>query len=210
QRARYVEARLKGGLPAVAVSLPGGVLIAALRGPIRKVFEVYDRIGMVGMGVQTDFEALRVAAVEYCHKEGYQRSPEDVTLERLSYGLGTSIKKAFSDLRQTPLVARALLAEAGDTPEGDSFTLLDYDGDFTSSKTGLVLTGRPEDEEPLRRSIQDMPADPEEAAQAVGAALRAAYVGETPVHLEAGFIRRSEPGDRKFRLLAKPAEPLQG
>jgi len=141
QRSQYVEARLKAGQPGFALSREEGVLMGSLRRQNSKIFEIYDSLAMMALGLQSDIEALRVASIEFCHKEGFQKSAEDVTLSRLAAGLSSSIKQSHSDLRRPPLVALALFAELGDVPAHDHFTLLEFDGDYVYSRDGVWLAG---------------------------------------------------------------------
>ncbi len=140
-RMRYVEGRLETGIPVAAVSIPDGILIASFRYQSNKVFEIYDRIAFAAIGLQSDVENIRVAAIEYCHQEGFRRSEEDVTIQRLVTQLSSPLKRAFGDMRTAPIVIRALFAEVDDDPDHDRFYSLDYDGDYTIEKHRILLAG---------------------------------------------------------------------
>src|SRR5215471_1439847 len=104
QRNEYVEDRLKDGSPVVAVSYDGGILMLTIRSAQRKVFEIYDRLIMGAIGKQSDIESLRIAAIDTAHREGFERSPDDVSIQRLvGFSLSPAIKKIYNDQSAIPL-----------------------------------------------------------------------------------------------------------
>lgn len=140
-RASFVEARLQGGTPVVAASCTEGILMLTARRQAAKIYEVYDRL-MVGLiGQQSDVESLRVAAIDFSHQEGFQRSEQDVTVQRVINAISTPLKRAFSDFNTAPFVARALFAEVGVTPADDVFYVLEYDGDYAVRRGAAFISG---------------------------------------------------------------------
>lgn len=140
-RASFVEARLQGGTPVVAASCAEGILMLTARRQAAKIYEVYDRL-MVGLiGQQSDVESLRVAAIDFSHQEGFQRSEQDVTVQRVINAISTPLKRAFSDFNTAPFVARALFAEVGTTPADDIFYVLEYDGDYAVRRGAAFISG---------------------------------------------------------------------
>lgn len=210
QRAQYVESRLKAGQPGIALAREEGILIASLRRQTAKLFEIYDTIGMTALGLQSDIEALRVASIEFCHKEGYQKSAEDVTLSRLAAGLSSSIKQTFSDLRRPPLVAQALFAELGPDAKHDRFTLLDFDGDYREQRDGCWLAGSDEVKNRLSESsfaeLADL--DQEDCLGRLEALLREQTKTDGLI-FEAALIDRRIKGERKFVRLVGHEDGIQ-
>lgn len=49
----------------------------------RKVFEIYDELMYSAIGAQADVEAVRLAAIDFAHQEGFARSPDDVSISVL-------------------------------------------------------------------------------------------------------------------------------
>lgn len=129
-RAQYIESRLAHGLPVIGVSLEAGILLYTCRRQAPKLFEVYDELAMAAIGQQSDVEALRMASIDFAHQEGFNRSEQDVTIQRVVTAISSPIKRAFADFQSSPVVARALFAEVGATPADDSYVMVDYDGDF--------------------------------------------------------------------------------
>jgi len=140
-RAQYIEGKLAQGLPVLAASVADGILVFTYRRQARKIYEVYDRLLFAGVGQQSDVEACRMAAVDFAHQEGYNRSEQDVTIQRVATALSAPLKKAFADFGSAPLVARVLFAEVNSDMERDAFYVLDYDGDYSLQRGSAALTG---------------------------------------------------------------------
>ena len=158
-RAQYIEGKLQHGSPVLAVSLNPGILIYTRRRQSRKVFEIYDRLAFSAIGQQSDVEALRSAAVEFAHQEGYNRSEQDVTIQRVVTALSAPVKKAFADFSSAPWVARSVFAEIGDSVDGDVYFILNYDGDYHQTKRAAAIAGTPELQEQAEGSLGEIPVD---------------------------------------------------
>jgi proteasome alpha subunit len=155
QRAQYIRNRLRAGSPVIGISYDNGVLLLALKRRGRKVYEVYDRLMFSAIGNQADVENLRLAAIDFAHQEGFVRSPDDVTIQRVvGFALSPALKKAFGDPLTTPFVARALFAELHDAPERDQFYTLNYDGEFLPYERFAAIGGTPTAEEQAMRYLE--------------------------------------------------------
>lgn len=141
-RKDYVEERLRAGSPIVGVRYADGLLLLTVRRSQRKIFEIYDRQMFSGIGKQSDIENVRLAAIQNMHQEGFERSPDDVSVQRLvGFHLSPALKKAFGDPMYEPIVLRALFAELGRVRGGDTFYTLNYDGELQASKDVGVVAG---------------------------------------------------------------------
>lgn len=128
-RREYIEHQLAAGSPIVALTYADGILLFALSRERQKIFEIYDRIAMGGIGHPGDIERLRMTAIELCSTEGFARSAHDVSLRRLSnYSLSPALKAAFEQVYGAPYLARLLFAELGRGSGANLFLRLDYDG----------------------------------------------------------------------------------
>lgn len=133
-RREYIEHQLAGGSPIVALSYADGVLLFTLSRERQKIFEIYDRIAMGGIGHPGDIERLRMAAIEVSSTEGFARSAHDVSLRRLAnYSLSPALKAAFEQVYGPPYLARLLFAELGRGSAPNLFLRLDYDGSIHSN-----------------------------------------------------------------------------
>jgi proteasome alpha subunit len=128
-RREYIEHQLVGGSPIAALNYRGGILLFTLGRERQKIFEIYDRIAMGGIGHPGDIERLRMAAIEVTGTEGFTRSAHDVSLRRLAnYSLSPALKAAFEQVYGPPYLARMLFAELGRGTAPNAFLRLDYDG----------------------------------------------------------------------------------
>lgn len=140
-RAQYIEGKLAQGVPVLAASLAEGIVLFTYRRQAKKIYEIYDRLIFAGIGQQSDVEAMRMGAVDFAHQEGYNRSEQDVTIQRVATALSAPLKKAFADFNAAPPVVRILFAEVNLTPDADIYYALDYDGDYSTFRKSAVLSG---------------------------------------------------------------------
>lgn len=227
-RSEYIEERLREGSPAVALSLPGGILLATIHSSRRKIYEVYDRLVFTGTGHAGDVEAIRIAAIDFAHREGFQRSPEDVTLFRLIGSvLSPALKKAFGDPFTVPLIFRGLFAEVHDDPAQDQFYTLDFDGEYRSENRFSLIAGSCAAENKMTELIGPRLEEAEDLQSALRLALEAWALGrhagmpssrgDSAVNefdagevlrealregrVEAAWMDRTPRRERRFRLL---------
>jgi len=133
-RREYIEHQLAAGSPIVALNYADGILVFTLSRERQKIFEIYDRIAMGGLGHPGDIERLRLAAIELCSTEGFARSAHDVSLRRLAnFSLSPALKSAFEQVYGPPYLARLLFAELGRGGAPNLFLRLDYDGSIRTN-----------------------------------------------------------------------------
>lgn len=166
-RAQYIESRLRQGIPVLGLSMPEGVVLATLRKNSRKLFDIYDRLAFGAIGLQSDIETVRVAAIDFAHREGYARSEEDVSGFRVAVALSSPMKRTFGDFNSAPLVIRALLAEVGDTQEEDLFYVLEFDGDYARQPHAVALCGDPQHRAQLEGDLKNLQGSAGEAGKAM-------------------------------------------
>ncbi len=147
-RRDYVREQLKGGSPVFAVSLPDGILLLGVGSGQSKVFELFDRHALAGLGHPADLEKIRQAAIDTAHMEAFTRAPEDVTLRRLvSFGLSPQLKNNFEQIFTAPFLIEALLVELGNAISQDILLRLHFDGSFQLQSSGvMVAAAQPEAE----------------------------------------------------------------
>ncbi|MGA2174330.1 MAG: 20S proteasome subunit A/B [Verrucomicrobiota bacterium] len=139
-RREYVREQLKGGSPVFAASLPEGILLLGVGGGQSKVFELFDRHALAGLGHPADIEKIRQAAIDAAHIEAFTRAPEDVSLRRLvGFGLGPQLKTNFEQIFSAPFLVEALLAELGADPAHDLFFRLHFDGAYQTQFGGAMI-----------------------------------------------------------------------
>jgi len=233
QRTEYIEERIRDGSPVVGISLPEGALLVTVHQTQRKVYEIYDRIMFGGIGNQSDLETARNAAIDFAHREGFQRSPDDVTLQRLvGSALSPAIKRAFADPFNVPFVFRGLFVELADRREEDSFGWINYDGEYAFHHDFCVIAGSLEAENEVTRLLHAAAPGVSTLEGGVRLALEGWATGKIQARrriddetegerredpatalrdalstgtLEAALLERGTRRESKFRLL-KPAE----
>lgn len=200
-RREYIEHQLAAGSPIVALSYAGGIVLFTLSRERQKVFEIYDRIAMGGVGHPGDIERLRLAAIELCSTEGFARSAHDVSLRRLAnFSLSPALKAAFEQVYGPPYLARLLFAELGRGGAPNLFLRLDYDGSIHTNGGSFgrtfeefgVVAGTKASAARMERVLRD-----EEVTKApLGRAVKAAALAWSAGHFPAGDDAGDEPPAR--------------
>ncbi len=204
-RAEYVEERLRAGSPVVGLSYRDGALLLSVRRSQRKIYEIYDRLMFSAIGHQGDIETFRIAAIDFCHQEGYQRSPDDVSAQRLvGFALSPPLKRSFGDTFTAPFVLRGIFAELGRAPGADAYYVLNYDGEFTVTYGYGAIAGSRYGEELMRRQLETLEGDSLSLQAALEHALRIWALGSRDEPAARGEDeedaegRRAEEGDEEF------------
>jgi proteasome alpha subunit len=226
-RSEYIDQRLRDGSPVIGLSLAEGQLLFTVRRAQRKIFDIYDRLMYGAIGSQSDVETIRLSAIDVAHQEGYARSPDDVTAQRIvGLRISPAVRRAFGEQFATPIVVRAIFAELGDRPEDDQFFMLNYDGEFTVSTRYAVVAGTRAAEERTVELLERAQPQVNGVAQGVRLAAESWGTGLQSVrHLdeeegdpgsdlttllreeipkgmvEVGFLERMTSRENRFRLL---------
>ena len=197
-RRQYLDEQFKQGSPVVALSYVDGVVMLTLSKGTPKLYEIYDRIGLGGMGHPADLEKLRFGLLEMAHLEGFNRSPSDVTGARLmKYGLAPSIKQAFEEIYKAPWIVKILLAELGAKPGRDAFLTINYDGTFEEMTGCAVLAATPSIQKLMQTELKQAGASGTlSLAAALEAALRVWGLGSLAQSRVAGDEREDEGQER--------------
>ena len=156
-RREYVREQLKGGTPTLTAILPEGILLLGVGSGQSKVFELFDRQALAGLGHPADIEKIRQAAIDAAHVESFTRAPEDVSLRRLvSYGLGPQLKTNFEQIFTAPFLVELVLAEVGPTAGCDLVFRLHFDGGFQVYNEGVVVVAaQPEAEAAAQKWLNE-------------------------------------------------------
>lgn len=174
-RREYVREQLKGGSPVLAASLPDGILLLGVGGGQSKVFELFDRHALAGLGHPADIEKIRQAAIDAAHTEAFTRAPEDVSLRRLvGFGLSPQLKQNFEQIFTAPFLVELLLAELGTERSKDLLLRLHFDGAFQFQNGGVMIAAsQPEPEAEAKAWLERTLADQTDRNAAVELMLQA-------------------------------------
>lgn len=150
-RRQYLDDQFIQGNPLIAFSFSQGILLLTFHRGTPKLYEIYDRIALGGMGHPADLEKLRFSLLDLAHVEGFQRSPSDVTASRLTKnGLAPVVKQAFEEIFRAPYIAKILLAEVGSSQSRDRIFITNYDGSFEEGSDIGVLAAEKKVEEKIK------------------------------------------------------------
>jgi len=144
-RADYARKGIARGRAAVGATYADGVLLCAENpsNTLRKVSEIYDRIGFIGVGKYNEFDQMRVAGVRHADLKGYSFSRQDVDARWLANQYAQTLGQYFTH-EMKPLEVELLVAEMGEEPSGDQIFHLLYDGTVMDTRSFVVTGGEAE------------------------------------------------------------------
>jgi len=144
-RADYARKGIARGRSLVAAIYDGGVLLCAENPSrmLRKVSEIYDRIGFAGVGKYNEFDQLRIAGVRAADLKGYAFSREDVDARALANQYAQMLGHVFT-AEMKPMEVEILVAEVGADASGDQLFHILYDGTLVDETGWCVLGGEAE------------------------------------------------------------------
>jgi proteasome alpha subunit len=178
-RRTYLDEQFKQGSPVVGLAYDGGLVLVTLSKGTPKLYEIYDRIALGGMGHPADLEKLRFSLLDMAHTEGFNRSPSDVTGGRLvKYGIAPVIKQAFEEVFKAPFILKILLAELGHKPSKDLLLTVNFDGTFEESVGCAALAATPVVQEEMTAFLRRHLSASVTLADAVGLALKGWALGD--------------------------------
>ena len=154
-RHSYVREKLVKGQPVIGVPYNEGAVIIGFSPQPGKIFEIYDRIALGGLGHPADVERLRMILLDMAHAEGFNRSAEDVTIGRLlQFGLAPALKQNFEEIQRAPYLIQMLLAEINHEGIAEFFRV-NYDGYWEKFKQGTVISGDNKVSERIQKTIKN-------------------------------------------------------
>jgi proteasome alpha subunit len=141
-RADYARKGIARGRGLAAVVYDDGIAIVAENpsNTLRKVSEIYDRIGFAGVGKYNEFDQLRVAGIRTADLTGYQYSREDVDARTLANSYAQILGQIFTH-EMKPMEVEILVAEVGTDPSDDQLFHILYDGTVMDEREFSVLGG---------------------------------------------------------------------
>ena len=98
EKAEYARKGISRGKPIVALDYSDGIVIMAEnRSPgLKKIAEIYDRIGFAAVGKFDEYENLRKAGIRYADLRGFSFSREDVAAANLANEYSTVLGGIFT------------------------------------------------------------------------------------------------------------------
>lgn len=141
-RADYARKGIARGRALVAVQYVDGILLVSenTSNTLRKISEIYDRIGFAGVGKYNEFDQLRRFGVRNADVRGYQYSRDDVEARSLANEYAQILGQTFThDVK--PYEVEILLVEVGADQNSDQLFHIMYDGTLMDERGLTVLGG---------------------------------------------------------------------
>ena len=144
-RAEYAKKGIAKGRSIIAMEYSEGVLFVADNPSVSlfKISEIYDSIAFSGAGRYSEFENLRKAGIQHADVKGMMYSREDVTARSLANGYSQILGTIFSQ-EMKPYEVEVLLAQVGETPDGNELYRISFDGSIVDERTFTAIGGRSE------------------------------------------------------------------
>ncbi len=209
EKAEFARKGISRGKPIVAVDYDGGIVIIAENRStgLKKIAEIYDRIGFAAVGKFDEYENLRKAGIRYADMRGFSFSREDVAASNLANEYSTVLGGIFTR-EMKPFEVEILVCEVNDDSDNMYFRIL-FDG-FISDQRNFSSIGGDADQlnEVLGKGWR-AGMSLEEAVRLGCDALGRADGGSGTLDdgsLEIAVLDRSRVG-RKFRRLQKEEIP---
>lgn len=204
-RRQYLDEQFKEGSPVVALAYDAGILLLTVSKGTPKLYEIYDRLALGGMGHPADLEKLRFSLLEMAHVEGFNRSPSDVTGARMvKYGIAPVLKQAFEEVFKAPFIVKLLMAELGTKVGKNSLLTINYDGTFEETSHCAMLAATPAVQQAMLEFLRGQVPEGSSLDRAVASALLAWAVGDRAQRRrEAG---EHETEERQMTAVEEPAE----
>src|SRR3954464_12498648 len=171
-RSEYARKGIARGRSAVVLTYEGGVLLVAENlTSLRKISELYDRVGFAAVGRYNEFESLRRAGVRMADLNGLAYDRRDVTGRGLANAYTQTLGAIFTET-QKPYEVEICVAQVGASPESDELYRITYDGSVMDEPGFMAMGGQAEAIAGVLRERHDasagLPAALALAAQSLG------------------------------------------
>lgn len=196
-RSELARKGIARGRSVIALTYDDGVLFVAHNpsNTLRKVSEIYDRIGFAAVGKYNEFESLRRAGIQLADLRGYSYDRADVSGLSLATAYATTLGTVFTE-QPKPYEVELCVAEVARPGRRTPSQLyrIGYDGSIVDENSFLVMGGTTE---PILTAMTaayepDLP-----LARALSVAVGAMSAPAEPVN--------SSSGEKKTDKAAEPA-----
>ncbi|GAB3884450.1 proteasome subunit alpha [Kibdelosporangium lantanae] len=160
------------GRSVVVLKYAGGVLFVAEippRSTLRKVSELYDRIGFAAAGRYSEFDGLRRGGIRHAEMWGYSYDRRDVSARQLANVYAQALSAIFAQ-ELKPYEVEICVAEVGVSADQDQLFRLTFDGSIVDEPRYLVMGGNTD---PINTALKDTYEDGMDLGDAVKVAVRA-------------------------------------
>ncbi|KQR98585.1 proteasome subunit alpha [Williamsia sp. Leaf354] len=143
-RSELARKGIARGRSVIVLTYADGVLFVAENpsNALRKVSEIYDRIGFAAVGKYNEFESLRKAGIQHADMRGYSYDRADVSGLSLANAYANTLGSVFTE-QAKPFEVELCVAEIG--PFGSTkpaqLYRITYDGSINDETRFLVMGG---------------------------------------------------------------------
>ncbi|GAB03762.1 proteasome subunit alpha [Gordonia amarae] len=146
-RSELARKGIARGRSVVALTYADGVLFVAENpsNTLRKVSEIYDRIGFAAVGKYNEFESLRKAGIQLADMRGYSYDRADVSGLSLANAYANTLGAVFTE-QPKPFEVELCVAEVAKPgkPGVSQLYRISYDGSISDETRFLVMGGATE------------------------------------------------------------------
>lgn len=142
-RAEFARKGIARGRSVAVLKAADGLLFIAENhsSTLRKVSEIYDRIGFAAVGRYHEFESLRVAGIRHADMRGYSYARSDVTGRSLAGAYSQLLGASFAAGGDKPFEVELIVGELGEESADDVLFRINYDGVVTDEDRFAVIGG---------------------------------------------------------------------
>lgn len=211
-RSDFARHGIARGRSVITMSCAAGVLFVAENRSrsLRKVSEIYDRIGFAAVGRYNEFEALRIAGIRHADLRGYAYDRRDVTARSLANAYSQLMGHTFSSGVEKPFEVELVVAELGLDIGSDQLFRLTYDGSITDEGNFAVMGGKADRIAARIGESFDVASELNDALRSAISALSAGGVELDTGALEIALLDRNSTQRRCFRRLDGTEAGLAG
>ncbi|EGD56195.1 proteasome subunit alpha [Gordonia neofelifaecis NRRL B-59395] len=154
-RSELARKGIARGRSVVALTYADGVLFVAHNpsNTLRKVSEIYDRIGFAAVGKYNEFEGLRKAGIQMADLRGYSYDRADVTGLSLASAYANTLGAVFTE-QAKPFEVELCVGEVARPGKSTPSQLyrIGYDGSIVDETSFIVMGGSTE---PINAAMKD-------------------------------------------------------
>lgn len=193
-RSELARKGIARGRSVIVLTYADGVLFVAENpsNALRKVSEIYDRIGFAAVGKYNEFETLRKAGIQLADVRGYSYDRADVNGLSLANAYANTLGSVFTE-QPKPFEVELCVAEVAQPGKSTPSQLyrITYDGSIADETRFLVMGGSTESITTAMKDTYDADAD---LATALNGAVTA--LGAPPVPANGSSSSQPTPEPR--------------
>jgi proteasome alpha subunit len=199
-RAEYARKGIARGRSLVVLQYADGIVFVG-ENPSRALLKFSE----IAAGKYNEYENLRIGGVRYADLRGYTYDRDDVTARGLANVYAQTLGTIFSSAAEKPYEVELVVAEVGETPEGDQIYRLPHDGSIVDEHGSVAVGGNAEQ---ISGYLDQRHRDGMTLAEALHLAVQAlsrdtnGSQREIPAEkLEVAVLDRTRPQKRKFKRI---------